>query len=293
MPMYRARAGHVVTIHDLTFFSLPDCHRALHRSVFYRRAVLASIRRANVITVPSAATRDHIATMLPTLPRHRTRVIPQGIGEEFRVHDPASIRSAAQRLRLPSSYLLYVGTIEPRKNLGQLVEAYRRLVTIDGIREDLVIAGRLGWKYDAVLAQLQAPELRGRVHLTGYIDQADLPLVYGGAKVFVYPSLQEGFGFPPLEAMASGVPTVSSRSSSLSENLEDAAELVPPGDLVALTDAIRRLLKDDARRSCLTARGLERAARYRWENTAQQTLDCYEQAALREVVPRSNCFSAM
>jgi glycosyltransferase involved in cell wall biosynthesis len=125
------------------------------------------------------------------------------------------------------------------------------------------------------LKQVESPELRGKVHLPGYIPQEELPWLYAGAKMFVYPSLQEGFGFPPLEAMACGVPTVSSLSSSLAENLRGAAELVPPEDIGALTDAMRRLLQDESLRAKRKAQGLERAAKYRWEETARQTVNCY------------------
>jgi alpha-1,3-rhamnosyl/mannosyltransferase len=115
--------------------------------------------------------------------------------------------------------------------------------------------------------------------LTGYISQSDLPFLYAGARLFVYPSLQEGFGFPPLEAMACGVPTISSLSSSLTENLQGAAELVPPGDVGLLADAIKRMLLDESLRARRREQGLERALKFRWEETARETLSCYRAAA--------------
>lgn len=201
-----------------------------------------------------------------------------GIGEEFRLCDPVSVREVVARLKLPQPYILYVGTLEPRKNLPALVESYRRLVEAGAIKERLVLAGKLGWGYEALLEQIRVPALRGRVHLAGYVDQKDLPAVYAGARLFVYPSLHEGFGFPPLEAMACGVPVISTRSSSLAENLEGAAELVAPGDISGLADAMQRLLADHTLRAKRQGQGLEQARQYRWEQTARETVKSYQAA---------------
>lgn len=275
MPFYRGRQRHVLTIYDMTFFSLPEYHTALRRSVYYRRALLGSIRRADLITVPSRSTRDHILQVVRGLPEDRIREVIPGIDEEFRVLDPAEVRRQSRRLGLPDSYILHVGTIEPRKNLPNLIEAYRRLVARTGTDAHLVLAGRLGWSYEEVLSRMASPELHGRIHTPGYVAQADLPWYYAGAKLFVYPSFQEGFGFPPLEAMACGVPTISSRSSSLTENLDGAAELVLPADVEALSAAMSRLLLDERLRDERRRQGLERSARYSWSETARRTLECY------------------
>jgi alpha-1,3-rhamnosyl/mannosyltransferase len=134
-----------------------------------------------------------------------------------------------------------------------------------------VLAGRLGWDYDEVLSELERPELRGRVRRLGYVDARDLPALYAAATVFVYPSLEEGFGFPPLEAMACGVPTIATAGSSLAENLTDAAELVAAGDVAELTDALERLLRDERLRLARSEQGLARAQRFRWDESAR----CY------------------
>ncbi len=275
MPYYRGRQRHLLTIYDMTFFTLPECHTALRRSVYYRQALLGSIRRANLITVPSRSTREQILEVVPDLPVDRIREVVPGINEEFRVLDPGNVRRETQRLGLPQSYVLHVGTIEPRKNLPRLIESYRRVVTRGGTDAHLVLAGRLGWNYEDVLSRMSAPELRGRIHAPGYVSQADLPWYYAGAKLFVYPSFQEGFGFPPLEAMACGVPTISSLSTSHAENLTGAAELVPPDDVEALAAAMTRLLHDERLRDERIRQGLERSARYSWIETARRTLDCY------------------
>lgn len=278
MPYIRGSARHLLTVHDMTSFSHPHCHIALRRSRLYRRMVLASLRRTDVALVPSQATRQAILEFLPDLSPDRIHVTVPGMGEEFRLCKPASVQEVVARLTLPQPYILYVGTLEPRKNLPALIESYRRLVKTGVIKEHLVLAGKLGWGYEALLKELHEPALRGKVHLAGYVDQKDLPAVYAGARLFVYPSLHEGFGFPPLEAMACGVPVISTLSSSLVENLEGAAELVTPNDITALADAIRRLLTDDALRAARRTQGLKRASRYRWEQTAKQTLTSYQTA---------------
>jgi alpha-1,3-rhamnosyl/mannosyltransferase len=147
------------------------------------------------------------------------------------------------------------------------------------VAEHLVIVGRLGWQYDDLLARINASELRGRVHLAGYVAPADLPSVYQGARLFIYPSIEEGFGLPPLEAMACGVPTISSAQSALDENLRGAARLVDPLDIEGMVAAMKELLTDERERRRLQAAGFERAATYRWEATAQGTLQGYRKAA--------------
>jgi len=291
MPYYRGRQRHVLTIYDMTFFTLPECHTALRRSVFYRQALLRSIRRTDLITVPSRSTRDQILELVPDIHPDRIRLAIPGIGEEFRVFDPADVRRETRRLGLPESYVLHVGTIEPRKNLPRLIESYARVVEVSGTEAHLVLAGRLGWNYHDVLSRLEAPELRGRIHTPGYVSASDLPWYYAGARLFVYPSLQEGFGFPPLEAMACGVPTISSLSTSLTENLTGAAELVPPDDGEALTAAMIALLQDEGRREERTRQGLERAAGYHWDETARRTVECYRSLSA-EAAPRAAAASA-
>ncbi|MGH7232140.1 MAG: glycosyltransferase family 4 protein [Nitrospiraceae bacterium] len=282
MPWYRGSRRHVLTVYDMTSFSLPDCHIPLRRSALYRAAVLHSIRHADLVTVPSYSTQEDILALAPQVSRNRIRVISPGIGEEFHPSRHPIERESPAGVRLPPSYILYVGTIEPRKNLIRLVECYRRLIATDHLAEHLVLVGQLGWGYESLLAQLESAELRGRVHLTGYVSQQDLPAIYRGARLFVYPSLQEGFGFPPLEAMACGVPTISSQSSSLTENLQGAAELVPPDDAEALTDAMRRLLWDESLRAKRREQGLARAALFSWRSAAEHTKLCYVSATAGE-----------
>jgi glycosyltransferase involved in cell wall biosynthesis len=281
MPLWRGRARHILTIHDLTFFSLPDTHVALRRSAPFLRAVEASIRRADIVTVPTAAVAAALHARLPEVPAERVRVVGWGLDPSFRVLPAATVGATTARLGLPSRYVLFVGTVQPRKNLSTLVAAHRALVAAGDVAEDLVLAGPLGWGYDRVLAELARPELRGRVHQLGYVAQEDLPAVYAGATLLAYPSLDEGFGFPPLEAMACGVPVVASDIPALRETLADAALLVEPTDVVGLTAAIRRLAADAALRETYRARGLDRVRAFRWERTAHAMHGCYAELAAR------------
>ncbi|MBI3769768.1 MAG: glycosyltransferase family 4 protein [Deltaproteobacteria bacterium] len=279
MPMIRGRQRHVLTIHDMTSFSLPEYHIPLRRSASYRTAVSASIRRADLVTTPSQFVREDILRHVPDLAPNRIRVVPWGVGNEFRPRPEAEARHALAHLGLPWPYVLFVGAIQPRKNLAGLLEAYRRLVASGDVAEHLVLAGPLGWDYTATLATFDTPALAGRVHLTGYVRSTDLPWLYAGARLFAYLSFEEGFGFPPLEAMACGVPTIASRSSALTENLEGAAELVPADAPDVLVAAMRRLLSDDHERDRLRSLGLARAARFRWHEAAEHMRACYVELA--------------
>jgi glycosyltransferase involved in cell wall biosynthesis len=278
LPLVRARHRHVLSVHDMTSFSHPEVHTRLRRNAVYRAGIEASIRRADIVTVPSASVQREVHRLIPGLPPSRVRVIPYGVGDEFRPAATGDAERVRLSLGLPAGYLLFVGTIEPRKNVGLLLEAFSRLVEA-GRSEHLVLAGRLGWGYADLTARLREPALQNRVHLLGYVASADLPGLYAGASVFVYPSRVEGFGFPPLEAMATGTPVVASDTSSLAENLRDAAALVPTDQPDALTACLGEVLADGAVRDRLRSAGLRRAANFRWEHTARATLDCYRELA--------------
>lgn len=285
MPWYRGRARHVLTVHDMTSFSRPEVHLALRRSRLYRWAVRMSIRRADLVVVPSAHTKRSVLEHVTDVAPDKIEVVPFGVSDDFHPGIASDYQRVIERLRIPAPYILFVGTVEPRKNLARLIEAYRLLISSGGIIEHLVIVGRLGWQYDDALARVEDPELRGRVHIVGYVGAADLPAVYQGARLFVYPSMEEGFGFPPLEAVACGVPVIVSATSSLEENLRGAARLVDPYDIGELAAAMKELLVDESERTRLRTAGLDRAAQFRWEATARRTLRCYRMVtSLRQAV---------
>lgn len=275
MPYCRGRQRHLLTVHDMTFFSMPQVHTTLRRSATFRRLVMTSIRRAHLINVPSRTTRDAILEWLPDMPPEKVCVTEYGVSSCFHPAPQEQVSRETRRLGLPESYVLFVGTIEPRKNLDLLVESYRKMVLAGEISEHLVLAGKLGSGYQPLLEQIERTKLRDRVHLLGFVPEPDLPWLYRGARLFVYPSLSEGFGFPPLEAMACGVPVISTLGSSLEENLHGAAELIPTKDANALAELMHRLLRDEALREQRRDVGLRRAAAFRWENTARRVLECY------------------
>lgn len=278
LPLVRGRQRHVLSVHDMTSFSHPEVHTRLRRHAVYRAGIEASIRRADIVSVPSASVQREVHRLIPGLLPSRVRVIPYGVGDEFRPSATADAERVRRSLALPAGYVLFVGTIEPRKNLRVLLDAFGRLVAA-GRSEHLVLAGRLGWGYSDLVARLQEPALESRVHLIGYVASADLPGLYAGARIFVYPSRVEGFGFPPLEAMATGTPVIASDTSSLTENLRGAAALVPTDQPDALTACLGGLLADGDARERLRTEGLRRAAGFRWERTARATLDCYRELA--------------
>jgi glycosyltransferase involved in cell wall biosynthesis len=278
MPMARGTARHLLTVHDLTQLSLPECHTRLRRSWAFRRAIRASVGKADLIVVPSEHVRSDLRRTFG-VPADRVHTIPEGVSAEF---TPAAANDSGPgmaSLGIEGPYVLFVGTLEPRKDLDLLLDAYGRLIESGDTDEQLVIAGKPGWGYRKLLTRAARPELRGRVQITGFVDQGLLPALYARASAFVYPSREEGFGLPPLEAMASGVPTVATDTSALAENLNGAAELVPVGDTAALAAALQQVLRDGPTRARLRTRGLQRAARFRWDTTARATLERYRALA--------------
>lgn len=277
MPARRGRQRHVLTVHDMTSFLAPQHHPRRRRGSLYRAAIAGSIRRADLVTVPAPAVRQDILRLLPDVRPERVRVVPWGIGEGFHPQSEPAARAAALRLGLSAPYILHVGTLDPRKNLSTLVEAFAQLVA-DGDRpEHLVLAGQAGWSMAKLLDRMRAPALRDRVHVVGFVPEPDLAGLYGGARLFVCPSFLEGFGFPPLEAMATGIPVVASATSSLLDNLHGAARLVPPGDPDALAGTMRRVLSDESEWNRLARAGMERAADFRWDRCAREFRGIYEE----------------
>lgn len=263
----------VVTIHDLTLYTMPRRFGRL-KHIYLRLLVPYTARRAGAIITDSASTRADIARYCRVRP-DRITVVHLGVSEDFRPVDDTIVHSIARRYGVPEHYMLFVGKLEPGKNIVRLIEAFARLG--DAAREYvLVIVGAKGWLYDEVFRRVEDLGLEKRVLFLGYVPLVDLPALYSGADLFVFPSLYEGFGLPPLEAMACGTPTVVSNVSSLPEVVGDAAELIDdPCDVDQIADAMRRVLSDPDRKADLSARGLEHAARFTWQKTAQRTMQVY------------------
>lgn len=264
----RRRWPAVVTIHDLAFVRYPEILTPESRRHYAQVAlVVPTVER---VICDSAHTAADVQALLG-VPRERLRVVHLAptLGPP---PDAAALAAVRARYRLPPEFLLYLGTLEPRKNLLTLLAAVARLPAAPL----LVLAGPRGWLDAPVLAA--AARLGERVRLLGPVPAADLPALYAAATAFVFPSLYEGFGLPPLEAMAMGTPVVAARTSSLPEVLGEAALFVPPLDEAAWAEALRRIMEDAALRTELRARGRAQAARYSWPRTAAATLAVYREA---------------
>ena len=283
MPLRRGRGKHLLTVHDLTFFSMPRLHSRLHRNPLFLEAVRASMRRADLINVPSDATARDLVSSIPEVDARKIRLTPLGVDSRFCLAPREETARRIRELGLPECYVLAVGAIEPRKNLLTLLDAFEKLISREDTAAHLVLAGPRRWGASEVYRRAASRALRERVHFLGHVPDGDLPWVYRGATVFTYVSLGEGFGFPPLEAMACGIPIIASDNSSLRENLAGAAHLVPATDVDALSGAIRRLLASADEREQLSALGFERVRRFRWERTSGLVLNCYRELAAEGV----------
>lgn len=262
----------VLTVHDLIFRHLPEHHKRLNR--WYLNATMPLYcRRATHIIAVSEATRQDLSAAY-NVPPEKVTVVLEAADPQFKPQPPERVRYAQGVYGLPELYLLYVGTIEPRKNLTRLLHAWEPLY-VGGDAPPLVMAGKRGWLAEDFYAALDASPAREGVRFTGYVADDDLPALYSGALAFVFPSLYEGFGLPPLEAMACGAPVLCSNTSSLPEVVGDAAILVEPTSVDAIREGLRRLLSDAELRAELRARGLQRAAMFSWKRAAAETLECY------------------
>jgi glycosyltransferase involved in cell wall biosynthesis len=268
------RRGTAVTVHDLSFFLFPE-HTApgLHR--FLMRVVPHAVKEADLVLADSENTRQDLIRHFGADPA-RTHAILGGLEPDFGpVTDQTLLSTTLQRFGIDRPFILSVGTIQPRKNLTRLVQALYLLRRERGLPHLLVNAGRKGWLYDTIFATIRELGLEHDVYFLEEVDDTALRVLYTAASVLAYPSLYEGFGIPPLEAMACGTPVVASNVSSIPEVVGDAGVLVDPQDHVALADALARVLEDSALRQELRRRGLARARRFTWERQARKLMALY------------------
>jgi glycosyltransferase involved in cell wall biosynthesis len=271
-PMGGARRR-VITVHDLHFLHYPQFLTADSRRT-YNDQIRWAVKTADHILVDSKATRADVADLLDVPPSKMT-VHPLGVDPQYHPLDPAAVRAALDRLTLPSEYLLFVGTLEPRKNLGGLLDALDLLRPALPDLPPLLLVGRRGWQADDLLARLEQLTMAGRVIWRDDINDADLPAIYNGASLLALPSHYEGFGLTALEAMACGTPVVASNRSSVPEVVGGAGLLVAPGDPAAVADGLRRALEDSALRDRLHVEGPARASSFTWQRTAEIALGVY------------------
>lgn len=269
-----ARARGLVTVHDLSYLTWPEgALPSLRR--YLTRAVPRSCARAARVLADSESTRRDLLRFMD-LPAERIAVVGAGVEPRFRRPAEDALAAARARLGLPPHFILGLGTLEPRKNFGGLIRAFERLAPQ---RPDLhlVIAGGRGWLDEPILQAAARSPVAERIHLAGFVADADLPALYSLATAFAFPSHYEGFGIPVLEAMACGTPVVCADNSSLPEVAGDAALLVPASDDAALAAALVRLLDDEPLRSRLAAAGPARSAAFSWAAAAERLWAVYEE----------------
>lgn len=268
------RGPSIVTIFDLSFMRYPQRLKA-GRRLYLRTMTQASVRRARRVITISESSKEEIATLLG-IPADKIDVAPPGVSADFRPLPAEEVSAFREREGLPARLILYVGTLEPRKNLETLVQAYARLPQRGAVK--LALVGAQGWGMKSLFALIERLNLTQDILLPGYVPRESLPLWYNVAETFAYPSIYEGFGMPPVEAMACGTPVVASNATSLPEAVGSDGILVPPTDVKAWAEALAHLLTDRAARAELALRGQERARRFRWDLTARQTVEAYRRA---------------
>jgi glycosyltransferase involved in cell wall biosynthesis len=284
LPRGTGRLPRVLTVYDVIAVRRPDLFDPyMPRHV---RRILRSLAPDDWVVCISEATRRDLLDVRPDLDPGRVRVTPLAAGPRFRrppADGPGSAAAVAARHGLPPGgrYVLALNTLEPRKNTDGVVRAFAALAEEPGMRDvRLVLAGGRGWKVGPLMGLIESlpAGVRGRVAFTGFVPDADLPGLYAGAAAFAYPSHYEGFGLPPLEAMACGAAVVTSDNSSLPEVVGDAGLTVPSADPAALADALRRVLTDEGLRAELSRRAVARAATFSWERCAADTVAAYRVA---------------
>ncbi|MBN1679349.1 MAG: glycosyltransferase family 4 protein [Anaerolineae bacterium] len=273
IPPGRGARRHVITVHDLNFLHYPQFMTAASLR-YYNDQITWAVRHADHILVDSEATRDDLGNLLG-VPAGNMTVHMLGVNEAFHPLPDADVVACRERLGLPESYILFVGTFEPRKNIPGLLDAYARLRQDSANIPPLVMVGRRGWLYGDIFARVEDLNLARHVIWLENVPEADLPAIYNGAAVLVLPSHYEGFGLPALEAMACGTPSVVANRSSLPEVIGEAGVLVDPDDTDDLAHAIQRLLGDAALYERLRTAGLARAATFTWHKTASVVLQVY------------------
>ena len=273
LPLINAKRN-VLTVHDLSVFTHPQTHdvRFARRA---RRRLPIMLRAASHVITPTEAIKDELTARFNVDPL-RITVTPEAPRSTFFQMKREHTADVRQRLGIEDDFILFVGTIEPRKNLHTLLRAFEQISRTRERRSQLVLAGAEGWLTDDFDRLVRASDFRERIRLTGYLSDEELRALYSSCKVFVYPSLYEGFGLPPLEAMACGAPVVASRIAAHEETLKDKARLIEPMDEPALAKAIIDLLEDERAREFLAKAGLAHATNFSWRKTAEMTWEVYE-----------------
>ena len=266
----------VLTIHDLSLLLFEETHEA-RRVRRARRRLPVMARRATRIIVPTESVKSEVCEHLPVKPE-KVVVIPEAPRECFRPFAQTQASGVLNRLGIADSFILYVGAIEPRKNLLTLVRAFEEVYRTSQLRPQLVIAGPTGWLYEDLFDYVSKSFVKDRLLMTGYLGDEDLRALYSTCSVMCYPALYEGAGLPPLEAMACGAPVITTTAGAIAEMVGDGALLVAPREHEALAKAIMTVMTEPAIRNDLIQRGLKRASQFTWERAGEMTFDVYLQA---------------
>ncbi len=271
----RSRVPVVLTVMDLIGVLYSENFPPASR-FYWSRYLPYTLRAAKQIVTLSENTKRDVMR-LTRVPAEQIHVVPPGIDARFqRSSEPAALQETAARLQLPTRYFLFVSTLEPRKGVDTLLNAYSKIAA--DVSEHLVIVGKRGWYFETLFAQVNQFKLQERVHFTDYVSDQDLPAVYNLATAFVFPSRYEGFGLTPLEAMACGTPVISSNAASLPEVIGDAGILLKLNDVNGFAEAMRSFASNEARRSEYSARGILRAKLFSWQRAAVEMETVYQKA---------------
>ena len=274
LPPTRPGVPTLLTVHDLSFVRDPDSAWPSLRA-FLNQAVPRSVKRATRVLADSQATKQDLIELFGTAPEKIT-VLYSGVEARFApMRDQATLDRVCAKYHLPRPFILSVGTLQPRKNYGRLIQAFAQLM--NETPHHLVIIGGQGWLYESIFDQVKLLGLERRVHFPGFVDDADLPALYSAAELFAYVSLYEGFGLPLLEALACGTPALASNVSSLPEVIGDAGLQVDPRNVAAITHALQTMLTQPDLRATSIAAGLERARLFTWEKAARELLLIYDE----------------
>jgi glycosyltransferase involved in cell wall biosynthesis len=266
----------VFTVHDIYILKHPESFKFWNRELV-KRFLPVILKRADRIISISEFTKSEVLEMFPGISADKIDVTPLGVNSNYRVVGEVKKSIVREKYELTKPFLLTVSTIEPRKNLANVLGAFSQIS--DKIDHELVLVGAYGWKCSDLFELIEELGITNRVRFLGYIDGEDLPVLYNLADIFLYPSLYEGFGLPILEAMASGCPVITSNCSSMPEVAGDAALLVDPLEQDNLAEEIIKLLSDGTLRNDLQAKGLNRVEQFTWRNCAEKTLAVYRKFA--------------
>ncbi len=272
LPPTRSKTRTLLTVHDLSFVRVPEA-TSPRLKAYLDRVVPNSVLRADHVLADSQSTKNDLVSLYDT-PPNKVSVLASGVDPSFRRVDSHVSMTMRRKYRLEQPFIFSVGTVQPRKNYGRLIQALAQLRQKD-YALDLVVAGGKGWLDDPIYEIVHRTGMEQHVHFIGFVDDRDLPALYSAAECLAFPSLYEGFGFPVLEAMACGTPVITSDVSSLPEVAGDAALLVDPYDSEAIAHAIASIVDDTALRSQLVEKGNKQVGRFSWVESARKLHQIY------------------